>query len=49
MNRETIIEDRVCVALLLAVFVSLFLLNVDLAKVDASFAPPPPACDYHCR
>lgn len=49
MDQQTVIEDRICATLMVAVFLSLFLLTVDLTKVDPWFATPPPACEYNCR
>jgi hypothetical protein len=46
---QATVEDRVCEALLAAIVLGLFLLTPDYAKVNPSFAPPPPACEYHCR
>lgn len=49
MRWQTTVEDRACAALLAALVLGLFLLTADYARVDPSFAAPPPACEYHCR
>jgi len=49
LRNETLIEDRVCLTLLMSAFLWLFLLTVDLSKADPPFAPEPPACEFNCR